>query len=307
MAMHLPPVSRRRFLAGSLAAGAGLVLNGTAFADEAGADPNSWALLADTHIFAQRDEVVRGVKMAENFARVSDELLTMKTLPAGVIVNGDCAYLEGQAADYQVLAELVAPVSRGGLPVHMTLGNHDHRDRFWEALESAAEERPPEERPLESRHVAVLQTPRANWFLLDSLQSTNVTPGSLGEEQLAWLAKALDAHADKPALIVAHHHPDPGGEHPISGLTDTGALFDLLKPRRQVKAYIYGHTHHWQVGQQDGIHLINLPPVAYLFNAADPNGWVHCRLQENGATLEVRALNAEHPAHGKQVQLKWRA
>ncbi|MGB7933682.1 MAG: hypothetical protein WCH04_15950, partial [Gammaproteobacteria bacterium] len=58
---------------------------------------------------------------------------------------------------------------------------------------------PAGEPPVIDKHVSILETPRANWFLLDSLQRTNDLLGRLGEVQLQWLAKALDARADRPA------------------------------------------------------------------------------------------------------------
>ena len=44
--------------------------------------------------------------------------------------------------------------------------------------------------------------------------------------QLEWLGKALDARADKPAVVLAHHNPDRLVN--IHGLTDTAKLFDVL-------------------------------------------------------------------------------
>ena len=53
----------------------------------------------------------------------------------------------------------------------------------------------------------LVEGPRANWFLLDSLDEPNKTPGVLGDKQVAWLGQALDARANKPAILVAHHNP----------------------------------------------------------------------------------------------------
>src|SRR5205085_4201559 len=98
---------------------------------------------------------------------------------------------------------------------------------------------PPAETPVAGRHVAVVRLPRANLFLLDSLDVTDGVPGRLGEGQLAWLARALDAAADRPALVVGHHDlmtaPPPADRKP-SGLLDTEALLKVLEPRKQVKA-----------------------------------------------------------------------
>jgi hypothetical protein len=154
------------------------------------------------------------------------------------------------------------------------------------------------------KHAALIQTPAANIFLLDSLEKTLSTPGLLGSEQLAWLARTLDAHPVKPALIVIHHNP---GLQENMGLKDTFPLWDVIRPRRQVKAYIYGHTHTWKITQDSsGIHLINLPPVAYVFRAGDPCGWVKAHLIGSGMRLELRCLDATHRQHGETHNLAWR-
>jgi len=153
-----------------------------------------------------------------------------------------------------------------------------------------------------------VRTPVANWFILDSLIKTRTTPGLLGEEQRVWLAAALDANSDKPALIMIHHQPGSvvNGK-PGNGLEDAAELFAVLRPRRQVKAYFFGHTHRWEVRQDEsGIHLINLPTTAYLFDAGQPNGWVHATVRAESARLELRCLDRAHKDHGQVVNLSWR-
>src|SRR3954470_19792619 len=66
MPLHVPPVSRREFLAGTVSAGAALLSLRGLSANEPEVDSDSWALLSDTHIWAERNEMVRGVKMADN-------------------------------------------------------------------------------------------------------------------------------------------------------------------------------------------------------------------------------------------------
>jgi len=131
-------------------------------------------------------------------------------------------------------------------------------------------------------------TPHANWFLLDSLDKTNVAPGLLGESQLAWLAKALDARADKPALVLAHHNPNYSSS---SRSARHEALFKLLLPRKQVKAYVFGHTHCWNVTRYEGVHFVNVPTTAWLFDPTQPRGIVTSQLRPNGATLVLDALD----------------
>jgi 3',5'-cyclic-AMP phosphodiesterase len=74
-----------------------------------------------------------------------------------------------------------------------------------------------------------------------------------------------------------------------------------------VKAFIYGHTHDWKVTQDaSGIHLINLPPVAYVFKEGKPSGWVEAELERSGMTLELRCVPATHPDQDQRLRLKWR-
>jgi 3',5'-cyclic-AMP phosphodiesterase len=300
MPITLPPLSRRQFLRTTLATGATLALSPRLLAQQTPANPDRFALLSDTHIAGDRQLAVRGTKMAENLSQVGRELTALEERPAAVLVNGDCAYLHGQTEDYATLVDLIAPVREHGLAVHLALGNHDHRERFWEAIPRQADAP-----ALEKRHLTVLQSPRANWFVLDSLDETNKTPGVLGDEQLSWLAAALDRHADKPAVVMLHHNPD---ERPKpGGLIETQALFDLLLPRKQAKLLLFGHTHNWSVTERDGLHLVNLPPVAYVFAAGKPNGWIDLRLADGGATLQLNCLDKQHADHGQRVELTWRS
>lgn len=302
MPITIHPVSRRRFLAGTLAAGLGtLALPEFLVAADVAADPHRLALLSDVHIAADPAAHERGVVMAEHLKKAIAEIETLDPKPAAAYINGDCAYHVGLTEDYQTLVKLLQPLRERGLPIHLEMGNHDNREHLWSTIphsEAHVE-------PLEHRQVMILEFPRANLFLLDSLDKTNHTPGVLGEAQIHWLARALDERKDKPALIFVHHQPD--GRPKIEGLTDTKALLDTILPRRQVKALLYGHTHVWDVTKREDLHCINLPAVAYVFQAGQPSGWVDAHLKDNGMTLELRCIDPTHPKHGGKVELTWRS
>jgi 3',5'-cyclic-AMP phosphodiesterase len=303
MPIHLSPISRRRFLSAALTTGVGVATWREVVAADAARAADRWVLLADTHITAERERVHRGVKMAANLERAVAEVIALDPKPAGIVLNGDAAFQKGESADYALLARLVKPASAADIPIHFTLGNHDHREHFRKGLARGAARS-----PLVSRHVAVIESERANWFLLDSLDLVNSAPGLLGKQQLAWLAKALDARPAKPALIVVHHNPQSPLPAKPSGLVDTEQLKEVLVPRKQVKALIFGHTHHWHRGQLGGIHLVNLPPVAYLFEQIKdaPNGWVDLRLRDGGADLTLHAFDPKHSQAGQRIELTWR-
>lgn len=304
MPITLLPFDRRDFLRGALGVGAAFAVGRStdvfAGAADGAADPHRFALLSDTHVWAKRDDMVRGVNMAANLRLACQQLLAGDARPAATFINGDCAYLTGEPGDYAVLFELLEPLRKAGVPVHMAMGNHDQRDHFWKAFPAHVADKP----LVEQRQVTVVESPRANWFVLDSLDVTNKTPGVCGEAQRKWLADALDARLDRPALVMVHHNPDE--RDMPSGLVDTRPLLDVLLPRKQVKALFFGHSHNWSVTQRDGFHLINLPPTAYVFAAGKPNGWVDVRLAEEGMQLELRCFDEKHAEHGRKVELAWR-
>ena len=301
MPIHLPSIPRREFLKRSLFAGAGLALSPSLLAATRPVDANSWALLADLHIAADAAQIARGITMSRHLRIVSDELLALPKRPAGVFVVGDCAFNSGEKGDYATLMGLLDPLRGGQLPVHLALGNHDQRENFWEALK----EEKTAKRPVEERQVALIPTPEVNWFVLDSLEKTLQTPGLLGQAQFDWLAKSLDANTTKPAIVLVHHNPGIEGN---MGLKDTLAFYEIIRPRKQVKAYIFGHTHKWKVWEDtSGIHLVNLPPVAYIFQQGDPAGWVHATTRSDGLRMELRCVDNAHKDHGQVVDLKWRS
>ena len=300
MPIHLPPLSRRSFLRRTLVAGVGLGCVPRLFAAERRTDANSWVLLADTHIAADPKQINKSVNMTDNLTAMSKEILNLAERPAGVFVVGDCAFNQGEPADYTQFIGLLEPLRADGMPVHLMLGNHDQRENFWTAI--AAEKNL--KRPVAEKQAAMIGTELVNWFMLDSLEKTLQTPGALGAEQLKWLAETLDANPSKPAVIFVHHNPGLEGN---LGLKDTEPFWQVLRPRKQVKAWIYGHTHNWRISQDDcGVHLVNLPPTSYIFRDGDPAGWVQATARRDGLKLELHSLDRKHKSHGQVVDLKWR-
>ncbi len=305
MPFTLPAISRRRFLGSTLAAGtllAGQRLFGAveAAATRPAVDPHRFALLSDVHIFKEKDKVAREVNMFDNLVRVSGEVVALSPAPTAVLLSGDCAFHAGTSEDYVTFLEAMQPIRAAGLPVHLTLGNHDHRQRFLKAI-PADDAR---QKVVEHRVALMVKAERANWFILDSLDEDSMAKGEVGEEQIAWLGKALDAESSKPAIVMVHHQPDEGKI--VTGLQDTKELMNVLLPRKHVKALFFGHTHDWHRDVREGMHLVNLPPVAYVFTPGKPNGWVDAHLTENGAKLELHTLNPKNGAAGEKVELAWR-
>lgn len=295
-------LSRREFLAGSLLSGMAMTLGNSAFAVTEPEASDRWILLADTHIGQDLSREDRGIKPAEKLAEARAQILALQPRPRGLIIAGDCAHSTGLAGDYAVLKEELAPVNDAGVPVYMAMGNHDNRERFWAAFPQCRA------RSAQSgldKHAFVVEGLHADWFVLDSNVKTGVVSGEMGEQQLAWLAAELDKQPDKPALLVAHHYPSVAKDD--NGLRDFDALWSVIRQRRRVKAYLFGHSHRWVLEQREGVHLINLPALAWLFDEAQPRAWTEAIVGPDGMRLQLHCLNDVPTANGGRQDLRWRA
>ncbi len=313
MPLHLNPgrASRRHFL--KTLSGAGVVLSPLGKVSAVDSSRERWALLSDTHIAADPAFLARAdTNMADNLRRVVAEVVAEADTLDGVLIDGDCAYNDGQLGDYETLGDLLRPLTAAGLPVHMTMGNHDDRVKFHQVMEKSA---PGGDALVDGKHVSVIEGSLANWVLLDSLRYVNKVEGEFGAAQLAWLGGWLEANAGKPVILVGHHYPQvfrddiiPGDKKiAISGLVDSAPFFEIIGRFPQAKAYLYGHSHDWKTKTaDDGFHEVNLPPTAYVFNPEKPNGWVRATVSGEGMELELRALSPGHPQHGEKKSLAWR-
>ena len=311
MPIILPPITRRQFVKNSLAFVGTAMTTSRALvaADSIGAelDQNRVALLADTHISADPDHAYPGTKwpgspvkegehesvnMATSLAEAAQSVIALRPRPAHLIVNGDCALSNGKEPEYKEFLRLVEPIRAAGITVHVTIGNHDNRERLWKLLPFLKQEQM-------GVQADVIELPHANLILLDSGKR-----GILGDEQLNWLAEKLDNQADKPALIFGHFNPYPNrGVRPIKGMPDGPSLLELLAERKHARAYFYGHTHEWQYDRRDHLHLVNQPAVSYYFGKGHAHGWVDMKLTEMSADLQLHCINRDHKQHGDQRQV----
>ena len=180
MPIILPPITRRQFIQRSLALGGTAMMASRAWAatdsEGVGLDPNRVALLADTHISADPNQVYPGTKwpgspvgegehesvnMAGCLAEAAKSVLALNPRPAHLIVNGDCALSNGKEAEYKEFLRLVEPIRAAGITVHVTIGNHDNRENLWKLLPFLKQEQM-------GVQAGVIELPHANLILLDS-------------------------------------------------------------------------------------------------------------------------------------------
>lgn len=254
-----------------------------------------WAFLADIHIASDPNDHSGEFYPHRNLEKVLEQVLAQP--PAGMMIAGDVARLQGLTDDYAQVHRLLAPLD-GKVPVYMALGNHDNRANVLAQFRNP----PGQIQPVKGKHVTIVDAGPMRLVLLDSLVKTNETPGLLGKVQRDWLKTYLAESDDTPLLLCFHHSlRDTDGD-----LLDSPRLFEIIGPVRKVKALVYGHSHDYAFGMQEGIALINLPAVGYSFNREMPVGWVEAHLSARGGQFTLHAVAGNTSIDGQVTSLTWR-
>lgn len=262
------------------------------------AEPAHWALLSDTHVSLDPKEVYRDFIINNNMKTAVAQVSAAGV--DGAMITGDCARLTGRLYDYDMLWRILKPL-RDETPVAFALGNHDERTQFQRVFHR----HPADPAPIEGKFALVIDDDAAGvrLVLLDSLEKTNATPGRLGDAQRAWLTAFLDEVDPRPTFLFFHHPPTEGN----GNLLDHKDLFEIVMPRRQVKALFYGHSHVYRYSKVEDLDLINLPAIGYNFNDKIPVGWVDARIGSTTGEFTLKAFAGNTADNGKTTTLEWRA
>jgi 3',5'-cyclic-AMP phosphodiesterase len=176
-----------------------------------------------------------------------------------VAIAGDLADL-GDVAAYELLRDLLAPLP---MPCHITLGNHDDPAAFLSVFGQGLSHP-------EGRVSKALDLDGYRVILLDT-----TTPGTHGGALCAgrrdWLAARLDEAADRPVIVVMHHHANrlslPVDAIPLA---DGAGFAQLLRRHPDVRMVIAGHVHLTTSGLWHGVPMTTLAGSHYSVNAHLP-------------------------------------
>jgi hypothetical protein len=253
-----------------------------------------WALIADPHVAGGEVEPSNGHLPAENLKQAVEQI--QMSAFEGVIVAGDLALWEGLPDDYAHFHEIIRPLE-SSYPTALTTGNHDERKNMAAAfcggdVVSAAPR----------KLIVVIERPPIRWIILDSLYRTDVVSGLVGKAQRNWLKKFLSEADATPTFILVHHPPDDGD----NGLLDGDRLLRMLAPRRQVKALVYAHAHHYRFEKIGDLHLMGLPATGFPFVPANPVGWVEAEIGRYRGKFTLRTVASNNCGDGRMTTLHWR-
>ncbi len=295
-------MKRRTFLGGMLALGCqSLLVGGDLMAaapkgkkskkSKGGFDEDLVVLIADIHCNP-------GDYQPEKLKRVVEDILQLKPLPRNVIALGDVAYLVGLPAEYEVLSQVLKPLEDAGIRVTLAMGNHDRRGPFAAAFPKHAAAT-----LLQGHYVYIVETPRADIIVLDSLNEDPKTgkstvAGVVNKEQQEWLKKTLENYP-KPVFVTAHH-----------ALKET-KVNKILLDSPTCCGYIHGHDHVWRPGwfkrnfsKRDMIRTLCLPSTGHWGDI----GYTLLRMEEDRAVAELHQYEYFFPAPlaaGEAKPLQW--
>ncbi len=297
-------MERRRFLGGMLALGCqGMLLN-SAVADpmlksakkqkrsKGGFDENLVILISDLHCNP-------GSFQSEKLQRTVKSIMELSPRPRNVVALGDLAYLTGLPKEYALLHEILAPLEEAGIRLTLAMGNHDRRSAFAAAFPKHAAAT-----LLQGRYVYIVETPRADIIVLDSLNEDPKTgestvEGVVNDEQREWLRKTL-ANYTKPVFVTAHH------------ATKETKVNKILLDSPTCCGYIHGHDHVWRPGwfkrnysKRDLIRTLCLPSTGHWGDI----GYTLLHMEEDRAVAELHQYEYFFPsplASGEEKPLLWK-
>lgn len=148
------------------------------------------------------------------------------------ILAGDLTDL-GQPSAYERLKIIIA---RLPIPVHITLGNHDHRPSFLSVFgDHFVAETGKVDKVIDLKGYRII--------VLDSSEPGRVD-GVLEATQIAWLRARLAEAMDRPVVVILHHNANALHiESDDIRILEPDAFIAALKSHPDIRQVIAGHVH----------------------------------------------------------------
>lgn len=201
--------------------------------------------LTDTHVRLNYDDenVAMFGKLpnpAENVRKILQRVDWTST--DFVVITGDLVH-EGECEDYKFLKNLIEEMVPSDKKVIYVLGNHDHKEAFYEAFLEKKEEK---------HYYYVEYVDGYRLIILDSAVPGKEA-GTILPEQLEWLKGVLAQPSEKGSMIFVHHPLfwSDGNVFPME-VTNSGEVMDALEGS-DVFAIFCGHTHQNATNMKNGL------------------------------------------------------
>jgi len=195
------------------------------------------AQLTDLHI-REPGRLAYGRLDTAPFLRAAVQAIgALPQLPHAVVLTGDLTDF-GRAAEYEHLAEMLAPLS---MPLYLLPGNHDEREQLRRSFTDHAYLGDDEF----VQYSVSLGGHGLRLMALDTVEP-GAPHGRLCTKRLQWLTDELARHRGEPVVIAMHHPPFEsliGHMDRIGLLEGADALAEILAQHPTVERVICGHLH----------------------------------------------------------------
>ncbi len=207
--------------------------------------------ITDPHLMADPAGTLLGVRTRDSLEAVVQRARAEIT-PDLLLATGDLA----QDASDVAYHEFARQVSVFGCPQSWIAGNHDDSERLTRVAGQYQ---------AACRHLLI-----GGWqiIMLDTSVPGEVH-GYLAEGELAFLADALSAFPDRPALVCLHHHPieiDTEWMNVI-GLENREAFWAVIDRFPRVRGVLWGHIHQELDQYRGDVRLLATPSTCIQFEA----------------------------------------
>ncbi|WP_428926190.1 metallophosphoesterase [Marinibacterium sp. SX1] len=217
-------------------------------------------VLSDLHL-RPKGVLSHGLDTHDRLVQGIDWLNRMHADADLCVLAGDLVDL-GEKAAYERLKHQIV---RAKVPIEMTIGNHDDRDTFLAVFgERHRAETGFVDKCLDLKGYRVI--------ILDSA-ITGDPAGRLEPEQLHWLGQRLDQAADRPVIVITHHHANPLMTRVDRILMQNGTAFArVLSRHKDIRQVIAGHVHYTSTAIWHGIPFTTIAGGHYSVQAMlDPD------------------------------------
>lgn len=209
-------------------------------AQDVALDPNSVAFFSDLHL-----KNPESIQQVVRFKQCVAKILAMNPRPANLLIYGDVVYDHGTVEAYQVFRKLIEPIEKAGIHWELTMGNHDRIDDYRQVFPERFSAQ-----PIKGRYINIVQTPYADFILLDSYLEGEVR-GEICQAQQEWLQETLKNYSKKPVFVGCHHQ------------IENTQIGTILKSSPSFIAYLHGHRHYYRTPELAGVKTICFPSTGH--------------------------------------------
>ena len=232
--------------------------------------------LTDTHLFAEENGVLLGVKTAESFKAVLETIINQGMPFDFVLMTGDISQ-DYSAESYQRFAHMISLL---GVPVYFVPGNHDDGPLMYRLFNRLGVHT--------ERHLIC-----GNWqFVFLNSEVYAVPHGWVQREEMQFLQQCCEQNPHLHTVVCVHHLPILVG----SRWLDTQTMhnqdeFNAFVARlNNVKLVLSGHVHQEYDKYHGRIRYISSPSTSIQFEPLSHNfsldlqgpGWRYLTLNIDG-------------------------